>query len=471
MYIQKLTYKNQVKLYRDDGSGYIFTPKENGAWEGTVGTNLSLTSLPNNNGWKVITANGNVEIYNNQGQLINYSKNGYPTINFTYNTIGQLITLLEDNTARTLTLTYNTKGLITKVASNVGLSVTFSYDTQNRLVSRVKNAKTKKYHYENTQFPNALTGITDERNIRYVTWMYNDKGQAISSENIGGANKYQLEFLDSNRTQVTNPLGKQTIYHFGNFLNKRKITKVEGIAMNSCVASNSAYYYDYQGLLTSKTDENGATTSYKYNDRGFETERKLVGSGLNYTVYTKWHDILPLPVEVNHNGQKQAYQYDEDGRLVEFTDGFKDFSHIGQGYDVALLQFDNFSDAAGNIWTPVNNPQIVQDDEAIANNTLYLDGNAYLTTNNNGVFDFGREDFTIEMWVKPEAKTDYSATLLDGTFRQGNGSSFSTYITTQGYVYWQGYNHGTNEMVYFRASKKYWIINGTILPIVEKMEF
>lgn len=467
MYIQQLTYKNQVKLYRDDGTGYIFTPKENGAWEGTVGTNLSLTSLPNNNGWKVITANGNVETYNNQGQLISYSKNGYPAINFTYNAIGQLITLLEDNTARILTLTYNTKGLITKVTSNTGLSVTFSYDTQNRLVSRVKNAKTKKYHYENTQFPNALTGITDERNIRYVTWMYNDKGQAISSENIGGTNKYQLDFLDSNRTQVTNPLGKQTIYHFGNFLNKRKITKVEGIAINSCVASNSTYHYDYKGLLISKTDENGATTSYKYNDRGFEIERNLVGSGLNYIVYTKWHDTLPLPVEINHNGQRKTYQYDNNGWLVKYSDGTQGADITDPLYDSTLLQFNDFTDPANNLWITHNNPQIVAASEAIGGNGLHLDGNSYLTTDSSNIMNFGTGEFTIEFWVKPIDRQNKDATpytvlttLLTNTI---NNVSFNITIgdpTSSDIVACQYYLGSSSNRVVITRDKSFNLYDG-----------
>lgn len=264
MHIEQLTYKNQVKLYRNDGTGYIFTPLSNEQWEAPVGVRIAMTSLPD--GWKVISPEGTVEIYNTTGQLISYTEVGSSTITFLYNAIGQLINLL-DASGKSLTITYNGNGLITKVISSTDLSVSYSYDTKKRLISVTKNSKTKQYHYENTQYPNALTGITDERGIRYVTWQYNDKGQAISSENIGGINKYQLEFLDNKRTKVINPLGQTTIYHFDYLLRKPKVIKVEGQAVGSCIATNSSYSYDYRGVLQSKRNKNGHQTTYKYNDR------------------------------------------------------------------------------------------------------------------------------------------------------------------------------------------------------------
>lgn len=323
MHIQQLTYRNKIKLYRSNGSGIIFEPTSDGQWKGPLGTEILLITLSNDNGWKVVTANGDVEIYNSLGQLISYSKNGNSTIEFYYNAVGQLTTLVEHGTNRILTITYNNKGLITNVAINTGLSVTFNYDSKNRLISRVKNAKTKKYHYENSQYPSALTGITDERDIRYATWTYNEKGQAISSENAGGTNKYQLEFLDNNRTRVINPLGKSTIYHFKDFLLKRKLMKVEGEATGSCIASNTNYYRNnYQGLLTSKDDKNGGNTAYNYDSRGLEIKRAFYNKKplyINYTVTTKWHDLFPLPTEITKEGRKTTFKYDENGRLLNKT--------------------------------------------------------------------------------------------------------------------------------------------------------
>jgi len=38
------------------------------------------------------------------------------------------------------------------------------------------------YHYEDTRFPNHLTGVTDENGDRYSTFAYDAEGKAILTE-------------------------------------------------------------------------------------------------------------------------------------------------------------------------------------------------------------------------------------------------------------------------------------------------
>lgn len=319
MHILPLSERNKVKLYRNDGSGITFTPLENGQWLAPAGSNIALLSLAEG-GWKVIE-NGNIERYNAKGQLIHYNQQDFSPITFVYNSIGQL-TSVSDTAKNSLTLTYNDKGLLTQVTSSQGLSVSYSYDAKYRLISVTKNNKTIKYHYENSIYPNALTGITDERGVRYVTWIYNDQGLAISGENAGGANKYQLEFLSNDRTRVINPLGGSTVYHFKNYLLKREIVKVEGEAIGSCIASQATYNRNYQGLITNQEDKNGGITTYDYNDRGLETKRIFYIKSPSYiysTTTTTWHDLFPLPLEINKDGWRTTFKYDDNGRLINKT--------------------------------------------------------------------------------------------------------------------------------------------------------
>lgn len=88
---------------------------------------------------------------------------------------------------------------MTKVASGTASSVSYTYDTKNRLTKATNNAKSITYHYEKTQYPNLLTGITNENAVRFVTWTYDDKGLAISSKNANETNKYTFESLTSNK--------------------------------------------------------------------------------------------------------------------------------------------------------------------------------------------------------------------------------------------------------------------------------
>jgi uncharacterized protein RhaS with RHS repeats len=57
----------------------------------------------------------------------------------------------------------------------------------------------KIYHYENIDYPNHLTGITDELGNRYATYSYNSDGKATSTEhsqttNVVGQEKFELDF-------------------------------------------------------------------------------------------------------------------------------------------------------------------------------------------------------------------------------------------------------------------------------------
>lgn len=410
MRIEQLQSRDRVKLYRENGRGIIFTPR-NGRWESDSNDKEVLTRLANDQGWRVQRQDGVIELYNNLGQLISYSKKGYSTVTLTYNANNQLTTLTEEN-GRKLTLTYNAKGLITKVASSTGISSTYTYDSKSRLTRFTKNAKNKTYHYENTQYPQLLTGITDERGIRYATWTYNEKGQAISSEHAGGVDKYIFEYLPDNKTRVTNPLGKSAVYHFQDIRLEKKIKKIEGEPINTCIATVSSYTYNAEGLPIYEYTKNDATIKYEYNDRGLQTARNFSARGLSYNIYTKWHDTLSLPVEVNHNGQKQTYQYDNDGRLIKYSDGTKDSGITDPVYDSTLLQFNDFTDPANNLWTTHNNPQIVQDDDAIAENCLLLTDPAYLETSSTNITNFGTGEFTIEYWVKPDSSMAGKASMI-----------------------------------------------------------
>ncbi len=49
---------------------------------------------------------------------------------------------------------------------------------------------TTTYHYEDITDKFALTGITDERGIRYATYGYDASQRAISTEQAGGIDRY-----------------------------------------------------------------------------------------------------------------------------------------------------------------------------------------------------------------------------------------------------------------------------------------
>ncbi len=147
--------------------------------------------------------------------------------------------------------------------------VDLTYNQNGSLTKRTTNASgfksEKDYHYENSQNPRLLTGITDENGVRYATWTYDDQGRAISSEHANGAEKVTLAYNDDGSTTVTNEYGKQATYRF-------QVIRTEA-----------------------------------------------AGTAQARTITTDWHPTLFLPVQVSEPGRITRYQYDTEGRKTGET--------------------------------------------------------------------------------------------------------------------------------------------------------
>ncbi len=174
-----------------------------------------------------------------------------------------------------------------------------------------------KYSYEDPHNVGLLTGITDERGIRYATWTYDDQGRAISSEHAGGAERTLVSYNADGSSTVTNALGKRTTYRFQTIQGIRRITAIEGEPSANCPNSNSTFTYDDRGLVKTRTDNKGNVTTFDYNDRGLEVSRtEAFGTPQARTVTTEWHPTLFLPATVTEPDRVTSYSYDVQGRLT-----------------------------------------------------------------------------------------------------------------------------------------------------------
>ncbi|WP_285961991.1 RHS repeat protein [Pseudomonas tohonis] len=197
-------------------------------------------------------------------------------------------------------------------------SVSYTYNSIRRLtaVTTTRDAvvSSQTYHYEDAN-PNLLTGITDERGIRYATWAYDDQGRAISSEHAGGAERTLVSYNADGSSTVTNALGKRTTYRFQTIQGIRRITAIEGEPSANCPNSNSTFTYDDRGLVKTRTDNKGNITTFDYNERGLETSRtEAYGTLQARTVTTTWHPTLFLPASVIEPDRITTYSYDDQGR-------------------------------------------------------------------------------------------------------------------------------------------------------------
>lgn len=224
---------------------------------------------------------------------------------------------VETNFTDIILLAYDQNNRISFL-TNAGQVTGYAYDTNGNLAQvTYPDDTSKQYHYEDTRFPHALTGITDENGNRYATWSYDEQGRAISSEHANGVDRTTLVYNADGTTTVTNSLGKQTTYHFTTIHGVKKVTQVEGHPTASCEGANKAYSYDTNGFLAFKTDWKGTVTSYTRDSRGLELSRtEADGTPEARTTTTEWHTDYRLPLKITEPDKITEYTYDANGRLL-----------------------------------------------------------------------------------------------------------------------------------------------------------
>jgi YD repeat-containing protein len=174
----------------------------------------------------------------------------------------------------------------------------------------------------NNDFPNALTGITDENGVRFATFMYNDYNRAISTEHAGGVEKYEFFYPNLNHTGiVTDPLGTDRSYDFNTILGAVKSVGQSQPAGAGCRAADSSMTYDNNGNVASRTDFSGNVTKYSYDlTRNLETSRvEASGTAQARTITTAWHATFRLPLKIAEPKLLTTYAYDASGNLLSKT--------------------------------------------------------------------------------------------------------------------------------------------------------
>jgi YD repeat-containing protein len=264
------------------------------------------------------------EYYTTAGQLLRIEQSATVYQDLSYNSEGQLIQVTH-SLGGALQLSYNPLGQLSQLLSPENTTVTYLYDAYGNLIQVTKafadgQSTNRTYHYENANLPYALTGITDEAGIRYATWSYNTQGQAISSSHAQGADATTLSYQGETATTVTNALGKSTTYHYQTLGDVKRLTSVEGVASANCAGANKAYGYYANGLLKSKTDWQGNTTTYTYNSKHQQiTRTEAAGTTQERTITTVWHNTLDVPIQVTTPSQIIEYSYDTQGNVLSKT--------------------------------------------------------------------------------------------------------------------------------------------------------
>ncbi len=323
--------------YRPDGQGVFFVETA-GSWTPTIDLTLQLIELKDaqdvRTGWELTDSNDVVETYDAQGKLISITNRQGQTQTLNYD-----LTAAQggdDNTdtldsvtgpfGRTLTFSYNANGLLAAITDPEGNSYSYAYDTNNNLETLTypdetpadsNDNPTRVYHYEDTNFIHALTGITDETGNRFASWGYDAQGRAIFSEHAG-AERSDVVYNVDGTTTITNSLGQVRTYHFETHNSVYLTSQVDGEQCVSCGGTTQRTTYDANGFVASRTDFNGNTTTYINDARGLELSRtEAVGTPQERTITTEWHPTFRLPTKITEPGKITTFTYDAQGRLLE----------------------------------------------------------------------------------------------------------------------------------------------------------
>lgn len=307
-----------ASVSRPDGKVFFFT-LEGGKWmpDSDVSTGLVQSAT----GWWYTTGGDEVESYDASGNLLSISDRSGYVRTLAYDD-KQRLSSVTDTFGRRLTFTYDDTDRIMAFTDPGGGVYTYRYGANNTLVSVIyPDGKVRSYLYENTRYPRALTGISDENSNRYATWSYDAQGRAVSSEHAGGADRVTLTYnTDGVTTNVTDALGATQLYTYANILGTVRLTgKTRSCA--GCVPSSMSYTHDPNGNIASKTDFNGVTTTYTHDlTRNLELSRtEAYGTPQARTITTEWHPVFRLPTKITEPNRITTFTYDAQGNLLQKT--------------------------------------------------------------------------------------------------------------------------------------------------------
>lgn len=312
-----------INITDSTGTRTVFSLETDGSWlpyDQDITTKLeSILSGVTVVGYMYTTNSDRREYFDIDGLMYRVEYEGGQALDFAYNG-ADLLANVTNEKGKSLAFSYNAGNKVSSMVTPIG-TFSYDYDGNGNLTTVTKpDSETRIYHYEDTNFINSMTGITDEKGVRFATYGYNIDGYAISSKHAGDVGEYTFAYNVDGTTTVTNPLGKDTIYTFETIHGVRKIVNVEGQASTNCPASGKSYVYDERGFMESKTDWLGNITTYERDGLGSITSlTQALGDGAQRTFDVSYITDTRLTDVVSEEGRTTDYDYDGDNRVMSVT--------------------------------------------------------------------------------------------------------------------------------------------------------
>lgn len=211
---------------------------------------------------------------------------------------------ITDQLGRALSISYSTVGgraMISKISLTSNEGISFEYDEKGNIqvVRWLGSASlSRKYLYENSAYPWAVTGVEDESGALWATFGYDAQGRANETQLSGGVNRYFAEWATPPAIQVTEDISQSRIdsYNYswvppqGTTVNmpngevasvaasvvlgNSRVTGQSQPAGSGCAASTSSQDFDANANVAWKEDFNGYRVCYAHDlNRNLETSR------------------------------------------------------------------------------------------------------------------------------------------------------------------------------------------------------
>lgn len=305
-------------LVRFRSSGGVWIADTDAAETLTV-TKDTATGQPTGYALRV-AATRELEAYDNSGRLLSISDDNGAATTLAYSdaatdpaiapTPGLLIAVT-DPQGRVLSLRYDAQGRLSKTTDPSGQSATYAYGDGGNLVQvTYADNTTRKYVYDEpayapaaSTYPSELTGVIDEKGVRFETITYDSKNRALTSQFAGGADKISLSYASYSQNggvpaRMTTPLGLVAPLNFvDDGAQTLKPSGVDTLCGNQCNQPWKSVTYDTRGYPASYKDFRGTLTSTTYDANGLLlTQVEASGTPAQRTTTTTWDALHRQPL-------------------------------------------------------------------------------------------------------------------------------------------------------------------------------
>lgn len=341
----------EIYARRPDGSLVRFT-SSNGVWKPDTDSAETLTTTTDpvsgaKTGYVLrMAATRENEAYDTTGRLLSITDdNGWVT-SLTYSDAttassiapkAGLLIAVADPQGRVLNLHYDASSRLTQVIDPSGSTTGYAYASTGNL-SKVtySDGSSRQYLYAESayaaapsSYPSELTGIIDEKGVRYETTTFDGTNHALTNQFAGGADKITLSYANYYQNggipaSMTTPLGLVVTLGFAD--DGAQMLKPSGANTycgSQCNQTTKATTYDANGFPASTTDYKGTVTTTAYDVNGLLTHKvEASGTDAQRTTSTTWDTLHRVPLtEAMSNAKgivvsKATWSYNARGQVT-----------------------------------------------------------------------------------------------------------------------------------------------------------